>query len=228
VFAICLLATGARTARLPRFDARRLLDNAVAWDALRLTLDSAFGLYRRRISLLRRWGVLDDAPSVLDVGCGIGQYGALTEGAYLGVDIAERYIRRAQRRFRHQPGREFRTADVMALESERQTFDIVLIVDLLHHLDDPVCEELLTIAARLSRRYVISFEPITEQSNRTGRWIVDHDRGSHVRSLAAYEGLLRRSPLLVERSEELHLGPITTRAVLSSSSGQLDSSVAAP
>jgi SAM-dependent methyltransferase len=204
------------------------LESAIAWDVLRLTLDSAFGLYRRRISLLRRWDVLDEAPSVLDVGCGIGQYAALTTGPYLGVDMTERYIRRARHRVRHQPGREFRTADVMALESERQTFDIVLMVDLLHHLDDAVCEEMLAIAARLSRRYVISFDPIAEQSNRAGRWIVDHDRGTHVRSQVDYDALLERSPLLIERSEELHLGPINTRAVLASSSGELDLSVGTP
>jgi SAM-dependent methyltransferase len=202
-----------------RSRAWRLLDNAVAWDALRLALDATFGLYRRRISLLGRWGVLDNAPSVLDVGCGIGQYGHVTAGAYLGIDLTERYIQRAEQRYRHQPQRTFRTADVMSLESEQQTFDIVLMVDILHHLDDSVCESLLAIAARLSRRYVVSLEPVAEQSNRVGRWIVAHDRGAYVRSLAAYDRLLERSSLLVERSEELRLGPIDTRAVLAAAPG---------
>jgi SAM-dependent methyltransferase len=194
----------------------RLLESPLAWDALRLALDAAFGLYRNRIATLNRWGVLDDAPSVLDVGCGIGQYAALSAGPYLGIDITERYIQLARRRYRHQPGREFRTADVMALETERQTFDIVLMVDLLHHLDDAVCENLLAIAARLSRDLVVSLEPVTEQHNRAGRWIVDHDRGAHMRSLAAYQRLLASSPLVIRHSEELRLGPISTRAVLAS------------
>jgi SAM-dependent methyltransferase len=205
-----------------RYRARawQLLDSAFAWEALRLTLDASFGLYRRRISTLKRWGVLDAAPSVLDVGCGIGQYATMTTGRYLGVDMTERYIRHAHRRH-HSAEREFRAADVATLEAERRTFDIVLMVDFLHHLDDSSCENLLATAARLSGRYVISLEPVMEQHNRLGRWIIDHDRGDHMRSLAAYHELFERSPLVIERSEELHLGPINTRAVLASVSGAM-------
>ncbi len=202
----------------PRAYAWRLLDSPLAWKALRLILDAAFGLYRRRISLLTQWGVLDGAPSVLDVGCGIGQYCSVTTGPYLGVDMTERYIEHARRRDRHQTGREFRAANVTTLEAERQVFDIVLMVDFLHHLDDGLCENLLTTAARLSRRYVISLEPVQEQQSPLGRWIIDHDRGDHMRSFARYHTLFERSPLIIERSEELHLGPINTRAVLASTS----------
>jgi SAM-dependent methyltransferase len=197
----------------------QLLNSAFAWEALRLALDAAFGLYRRRIATLTRWGVLEGAPSVLDVGCGIGQYASVTSGSYLGVDLTERYIKHAQQRFGERSDREFRAADVATLEAEQRTFDIVLMVDFLHHLDDTSCESLLATAARLSRRYVISLEPVSEQHNRLGRWIIDHDRGDHMRPLAAYHALLERSPLTVERSEELRLGPINTRAVLMSAPG---------
>jgi SAM-dependent methyltransferase len=202
----------------PRAYAWRLLDRPLAWETLRFTLDAAFGLYRGRISLLTQWGVLDGAPSVLDVGCGIGQYCSVTSGPYLGVDMTERYIEHARRRHRHQTRREFRAANVTTLEAERQVFDIVLMVDFLHHLDDDLCENLLATAARLSRHYVISLEPVQEQQSRLGRWIIDHDRGDHMRSLARYHTLFERSPLSIERSEELHLGPINTRAVLASAS----------
>jgi SAM-dependent methyltransferase len=199
-----------------RSRAWQLLDSAVAWEALRLTLDATFGLYRRRISTLEQWGVLADTPSVLDVGCGIGQYSDVTAGRYLGVDMTERYIAHARRRCRDQPLREFRAADVTTLESENRQFDIVLMVDFLHHIDDASCEKLLGVAARLSRRYVISLEPVTEQNNPLGRWIIDHDRGDHMRTLSEYHKLFDLSPLNVERSDELHLGPIGTRALLAS------------
>jgi SAM-dependent methyltransferase len=117
------------------------LDRPLAWEALRLTLDAAFGLYRRTIARLERWGVLDGAPSVLDVG--------------LGVDMTESYIERARRRWPHATRREFRAADVRTLEAERRTFDVVLMVDVLHHLDDALCENRLGTAARLSRRCAV-------------------------------------------------------------------------
>jgi SAM-dependent methyltransferase len=202
-----------------RVQAWQLLNSAFAWEALRITLDAGFGLYRRRIATLNRWGVLEGGPSVLDIGCGIGQYARVTSGAYLGVDLTERYIEHARRRFRHESDREFRAADVTTLEGESRRFDIVLMVDFLHHLDDPTCVSLLQTAARLSRRHVISLEPVTEQYNRIGRWIIDHDRGDHMRSLSSYRELLESSPMVVERSEELRLGPINTRATLLSLPG---------
>ncbi len=210
----------AGQARLSRARAWRLLDSPFAWEALRRTLDAAFGLYRKRIATLRQWGVLDGAPSLLDVGCGTGQYAMVTSGPYLGVDITERYVEHARRRCRHLPQREFRAANVTTLAAERQVFDIVLMVDFLHHLDDAACESLLVTAARLSRRYVISLEPVTEQRNRLGRWIIEHDRGDHMRSLAAYHTLFELSPLVIEHSNALQLGPVNTRAVLASVSGE--------
>jgi SAM-dependent methyltransferase len=191
-----------------------VLDNAMIWQALRLSLDSLIGLYRQRVSLLHSWGVLADRPSVLDVGCGIGQYASVTEGAYLGVDRTERYVDRARRLNADHPNREFRAADVDTLRLENLQFDLVLMVDFLHHIDDQTCISLLRSAGGLARRYVISMEPIYEQHNRWGRWIVDHDRGDHMRRLDDYHALLERSQLRIERSEELHLGPINTRAVL--------------
>jgi SAM-dependent methyltransferase len=214
-------------ARSSRGRAWQLLDSPFAWAALRLMLDAGFGLYRRRISILARWGVLDGGPSVLDVGCGTGQYCAVTTGRYLGVDMTERYIDYARRRSHDQTQREFRAADVTTLEAERQTFEIVLMVDFLHHLDDALCERMLATAARLAQRYVISLEPVAEQHGRLGRWIIDHDRGDHMRPLADYHMLFELSPLVIERSEELHLGPINTRAVLASIPGDEHSPAAA-
>jgi SAM-dependent methyltransferase len=184
------------------------------WELLRLTLDASFGLYRRRIATLRRWRVLDDAPSVLDIGCGIGQYARITDGRYLGVDLTERYIEHAQHRFRERADREFRVVDATTLSGDDGDFEIVLMVDFLHHLDDASCQRLLAAAARLSSRYVISLEPVIEQYNWLGRWIIDHDRGDHMRRLQAYLDLFERSPLTVVRSEERRLGPINTRATL--------------
>jgi SAM-dependent methyltransferase len=213
----------AAVTRDSRSRAWQLLDRPLAWEALRCTLDATFGLYRCRMGALERWGILEDAPSVLDVGCGTGQYAAVTTGRYLGVDITASYIGRARHRWRDNPSREFRAADVTTLEVERRTFDLVLMVDLLHHLDDATCAGLLRSAAQLSRRYVISLEPVAEQHGRVGQWIIDHDRGDHMRSVAAYHMLFEQSPLIVERGEDLLLGPIRTLAVLARSCADPDS-----
>jgi len=60
----------------------------------------------------------------------------------------------------------------------------------------------------------VSFEPIKDQTNRLGQWIVDHDRGQFMRRLDDLHDLFRRADLPTTQSVELYLGPIRTRAIL--------------
>ena len=189
------------------------LDNPIVWHTSRWLLNLAFGLYRKRFRLLNHWGILDGQPSVLDIGCGIGQYAALSRGPYLGIDLDPRYIAHARRRYRHSD-RAFRAVDVTGLWQESSSFDLVLLVDFLHHLDDEQAVTVLSRAGRLSGGLVASFEPLKQQSNRLGRWIIDHDRGAHIRPLDDLHGLFERAGLAISRSDELYLGPIQTRAIL--------------
>jgi len=76
----------------------QLLDHPHLWETNGTLLDAAFGLYRRRIELMRAWGVLQGSPSVLDVGCGTGRYAQISSGEDLGVDGNVQYIQYAMRR----------------------------------------------------------------------------------------------------------------------------------
>jgi SAM-dependent methyltransferase len=190
-----------------------VLDNPIVWKLSRLSLDGLFGLYRKRFRLLREWSVLDDAPSILDIGCGTGQYSVLTEGRYLGIDLNERYIRGARKR--HPDGsKDFRCVDVRTLWEEKSRFDMVLLVDFLHHLADEHAIKILTMASQLAGKWVVNFEPLTHQTNPVGRWIVNHDQGHYMRPLDDLLDLYARAGVTITKSEELRLGPITTRALL--------------
>lgn len=189
------------------------LDHPVLWEVSRIWLDLAFGLYRKRMKLMQAWGILEGHPSVLDIGCGIGQYATITEGDYLGVDLNERYITYARRRHRR-PNQSFLRMDVNTLREEKRMFSLVLMVDFLHHLSDEQCVAILTTASQLAKSYVVSFEPITHQPYPLGRWIVENDRGGYVRSLEHLHRLFEEPRLPILRSIPLRLGPINTRAVL--------------
>ena len=190
----------------------RLLDNPILWESRRITLDIIFRLYPNRANVLRQWGMLDEGRSVLDIGCGTGQYQNITDGEYLGVDLNERYIEHAQRRVRN-PNHTFRCADALSLLEESRTFDLVLMVDFLHHLSDEECTRLLSCAARLGRRVAI-FDQISEQSNPISRWIVAHDRGAYVRPLNRLTDLISGAGLTIEDSRRVMIGPIVGQAIL--------------
>jgi len=174
-------------------------------------LDVAFGLYRKRMAVLASWGLPGDGAAVLDVGCGTGQYSRLPHASYLGLDFDERLIEFASRR-RGDATTEFRAADANTL-SDATTYDVVLIVDALHHLSD---EELATLLATVRKvgRHATVFEPVPHQTNRLGGWIVGHDRGAHVRPEAELLGFFERAGLRIARNQPLDLGPISTIAVL--------------
>ena len=94
-----------------------LLDSSIVWGLSRSGLDLSFGLYSRRTALLKRWGVPEGRHSVIDLGCGTGQYSRLTEGPYVGVDMNSRYIDHA-RRANRRPNVSFRCVDVAELIEE--------------------------------------------------------------------------------------------------------------
>jgi SAM-dependent methyltransferase len=191
-----------------------VLDRPLVWEASRVGLDLAFGLYRRRRAVLRRWGVLAGEPGVLDVGCGIGQYASLTTGRYVGIDLNCAYIDHARRR-RGNDRHLFRCVDAAELVAESDRFDLVLMVDFLHHLPDEAAIGVLRTARELATKHVISLEPVTEQENRVGRWFIENDRGEHMRPHAELLALFEAAGLVVEADEPLRLGPIATRAIRS-------------
>jgi SAM-dependent methyltransferase len=190
-----------------------MLDHPVVWEISRLALDLSFSLYRKRVAVLRQWGILSDDPSVVDIGCGIGSYADITRGEYLGIDQNCRFIDYARRKHRS-PNQTFRCIDANTLVCEQSGFDLALMVDFLHHLSDEQCVRLLKDSSRLARRYVVNFEPITYQPNPIGRWIVEHDRGENPRPLDALHHLFEAAGLDIVKSIELRLGPINTRAIL--------------
>jgi hypothetical protein len=93
-------------------------------------------------------------------------------------------------------------------------FDIVLMVDVLHHLSEEAGAGLLELASDLSESHIVSFEPVNDQSNPLGQWFIDHDRGRYIYSLDELHAMFEASPLTIVESIPLQLGFINSRAIL--------------
>jgi len=157
-------------------------------------------------------GLANTDLSVLDVGCRTRHYAKITRGVYVGIDRDPRCIEYASKCYR-QSRHTFRCMDVAKMWEGPQ-FDVVLIVDTLHHLGEAECKGLLTTVASLAQYRIVSFVPIAEQHGPVGRWIIRHDRGEHMRSLADLHALFDDTGIAVMKSDEIRLGPIATRAIL--------------
>lgn len=107
--------------------------------------DAAYRRYKKRPELMRpdwdRFRALAEEASkyvvgsVLDLGCGFGFLAEFVRGPYLGVDFSPAAVQRAKERNKN-PRAEFILADFRHFKPTI-TFDTVVLLEVMEHLDDP-------------------------------------------------------------------------------------------
>lgn len=200
---------------------KQLLNNPIAWEASRTFVNCAFGVYQKRLRLMHDYGLIDGNPSIIDIGCGSGQYANVTYGKYLGIDLESRYIDYARRRNRFS-NHLFRSADASTIANEEQKFDIALMVDFLHHISDEQCVNILNSVKRIAKRYIIIFEPVSINNHSLlGRFMAMCERGEHVRSSDKLCELLKKCELEATHNIALSFGPVDSKAIIICVSGEL-------
>lgn len=138
---------------------------------------------------------LDVRPGmrVLDVGCGPAYYlDALPRDVeYHGFDTAPRYLDWARRRF----GARATFHDGIYTEAERvrlPPFDRVMLMGLLHHLDDQQAHELLALLVRslTPGGVVVTLDTcLDDELGPLQRYLARQDRGRFVRSTRDFRAL---------------------------------------
>jgi ubiquinone/menaquinone biosynthesis C-methylase UbiE len=94
-------------------------------------------VYAMRYRAVERMIRAQTFSSVLDVGCGTGDFVQLfdaTRTRYLGIDISANMIAECRRLF---PGHEFKVADGDAIDAPDASVDLVLSIGVLEYLKDP-------------------------------------------------------------------------------------------
>lgn len=130
---------------------------------------------------------------ILDVGCGTASILArLAFVDYVGIDHNEEYIEAARRRFGDKGS--FHCKDINDLDLETYgAFDTVLLLGVLHHLDDWEIQGLLKALSgvvRTSSR-IISIDPaFCKNQHVLARIFARLDRGRYVRHPDRYQALL--------------------------------------
>lgn len=86
-------------------------------------------------------------------------------------------------------------------------FDIVLLMGVLHHLDDQTAVDVLNLANKALKPggRLLSFDPCFEPGqNPIARFLINHDRGQNVRSQQGYTKLAEQvfnSPKVIVRHQ---------------------------
>lgn len=147
---------------------------------------------------LRRHIARQVAPTpgmrVLDIGCGPADLLDHLAGVdYVGFDSSADYIRSARARFGSR-GRFFQEELRPETALDLGSFDCILAVGLLHHLEDAAAARLFELARHLlapAGRLITVDCCWASPQNPLARWLISRDRGQNVRNLEGYRELAR-------------------------------------
>ena len=163
------------------------------------------------------WRSLDKrTKSILDIGCGEGEpmkfINRHKRFYTVGVDVFEPYIDECKRQGTHN---EYVLCDVQNLPFPRKSFDIVLCMELLEHLEREAGQKLLETMEEIACKQVIISTPVgaykqyaydenPHQEHRT-IWGPDELRkrgykvkGCGIRNIGGREGLISRLPRIMQ------------------------------
>ena len=130
----------------------QLLDRPAIFHAARFLLVGSQQLTKR---FLREQLAAGSRETVLDVCCGVGEFAEAVAGRYIGIDLNERFIHEARRRYRGDARKRFEVADVLQSQYPAGHFDKAMLVNSLHHFSDEEAMRLMTEVRRITRRLIV-------------------------------------------------------------------------
>lgn len=155
------------------------------------------GEHRLRLVLVEDYIKPIPGNRILDIACGTGPLlDYLPDVNYTGFDEAPEYIASAKTRHAaHIAGGSacFFEETIENFKSDDPgSFDLVVIIGLLHHLSDISCQHVLETANRalkIGGRLIVLDNIIIPKQNLIAKWIILNDRGKFVRTLENYAKL---------------------------------------
>ena len=155
-----------------------------------------------------------DGQAILDVGCGPGLLlRNIPRGVeYFGFDLNESYVTKARLNFGHRG--TFLCQDVTKFVTDKK-FDRIVIVGVLHHLEDNQINTLFSSLPKLLKEdgYAVMIENVyIDNQNPIAKFIISKDRGQNTRTIDGYLALCKKAFPQVQyeiRHDMLHI-PFTS------------------
>jgi SAM-dependent methyltransferase len=156
-------------------------------------LQKIMGADKSRSDLIAKYVEPYRVKTVLDIGCGPAEILSHMPGVdYYGFDISSDYIEKAKHTYGAGPNffdRNISIEDLNLLPS----FDLVLMLGVLHHLDDDVAKTVIQTALqalKLGGR-LLTVDPCFEKGqNPIAKFLISQDRGQNVRTKHEYSALV--------------------------------------
>lgn len=131
---------------------------------------------------------LSSKKKILDIGCGPGEFAKLFNNLdYHGIDISDIYIKYASKNNKG----NFQVMDATDLKFPNNSFDYILIMAILHHLDDRAMNKVLSEAKRVLRPggklLIMEDANVVELENLFVKFFQKFDYGDFIRTPKEYQ-----------------------------------------
>lgn len=171
------------------------MKNLLAYPALYQFYQEAGGFFGARVTAIRDYLAIGAGTRIIDIGCGPGHIVRHLPDRvhYVGLDIDEASIAYARRHFGDRGRFEVRLFNAEAA-AELGPADLIMMNGVLHHIGD---EDLLQTLRHVHDALKPGGKLFTldgcyaPRQSRIARWLLDNDRGEHVRDANGYGALLK-------------------------------------
>jgi len=159
--------------------------------------------FRRQKQLIKETiGKNGKDKKILDIGCGTGAFAPLFDkDNYLGVDILPEYIEHAKKNCKG----NFQVMDATRLKFPNGHFDRVLIMAVLHHLNDEDANKVIEEARRVlkpdGRILIMEDSKIPRLENSLVRFMQKFDKGEFIRTPENYKKIVSPYLKILKESE---------------------------
>ena len=128
--------------------------------------------------------------SILDFGCGIGNMSQhFPNSKYLGIEPLQKCVDSANKRYANDM-KHFIVGNQLTLKSlKSESFDLIIAIGVLHHMNDNSAQEFFQEAKRILRRggRITTFDPyLYANQNTLAKFVIMRDRGTFVRTELEY------------------------------------------
>jgi len=170
-------------------DLRNILKSPIVYTSYQKLV----GGYRARRKFVEDYLNVQPQQKLLDFGCGPGDIlEFLPEVNYTGVDLDPLYINKAQQKYGHRA--TFICSELKDLKlNDAGTYDFVIATGVLHHMSDAECSQFIKWASKMlksSGRLLTLDGCYIPGQNRFSKFLIDNDRGQHVRTVESYKSLV--------------------------------------
>lgn len=131
--------------------------------------------------------------NVLDVGCGTGIISPLfSQSNYTGIDIDRKLVDFAKRKY----GYSFQVMNSEKISFPKNSFDLVLVAGVIHHLSDRqsrnTLSEMKKVLKKNGKLLIIEAIPPIDNYNFLGHFIRHLDEGHNIRNIREYDDMFKK------------------------------------